>query len=117
MDSDDLSDLSDLSQKGLREESHDHVDQIHNEYERRIEAYRTYFRVVCSIDKCLELWHTLWISGGFRRFTEIVPVAKKIGIKSEGTVSNHLYKLRAKKLAVVRSDGLYQMIGPEKRET
>ena len=104
--------IRDKSQNGLRDDSHDYIDRLHDEYERRMEEARKYFRLVCSFDKCLELWYILCVSGGFRSFTEITVVARSIGIKSDTTLSKNLRKLRANKLAVVRSDGLYQMLGP-----
>ena len=105
-------DIRKYSQKGLRGYSHDVVDRLFDEQDRRIDEARMYFRVVCSFDKCLELWHLVLISGGFRSFSEIRAVARSIGVKSDASVSKYLRVLRENNMAVLRSDGLYQMLGP-----
>jgi len=68
-------------------------------------------RKICLTNKCLSLWHLVWISGGFRSFSEIVALAKRVGIRSEATVSKYLRFFVEQEMAVRHSNGLYQMIG------
>ena len=111
MDPEDLPDLRDYSQEGLRLLLVDSINRVFDEEKRRESETDEFIFRLCLLDKRCLLWYHVLKSGGLRRFGEIHALARKIGIRSESTVSGYLRGYVELGLAVKHSDGRYQMIG------